>query len=105
MEHLFTKTSNVLRDNWIIELQKENSLLKSRKNVNINPFFGYKIKIVQDGNVVPTFEQGTEGIIYDIKQTTCYVLYKSNNKKKLSAINISNIEFIDKRFDSFFSNN
>tara|TARA_B110000967_G_C18849751_1_gene543974 strand:- start:649 stop:948 length:300 start_codon:yes stop_codon:yes gene_type:complete len=98
MENLFTKTSTVLRDNWIIELQKENVLLKSRQNINLNPFFGYKIKIDQPAD----FVQGTEGVIYDIKQTTCYVLYKHNNKKKLSAININNIEFVDKRFDSFF---
>ena len=46
MDELFSKTSKVLRDNWVVELQKTNDYLKNKlANININPFFGYKIKI------------------------------------------------------------
>jgi len=105
MNHLFTQTSQVLRDNWIIELQKNNVFLKKTlSNINLNPFFGYKVKIKEHAyNMGNDFIQETYGILYNINKNTIWVLYKNeNNEKKLSGFHSNNVVFVDKRFEKLF---
>tara|TARA_B100001093_G_C26242923_1_gene765116 strand:- start:155 stop:487 length:333 start_codon:yes stop_codon:yes gene_type:complete len=107
MDNLFTKTSKVLRDNWIVELQKSNDFLRNKvANININPFFGYKVKINDH-----IFGMGqdhipeTIGVIYKIDKSNIWVFYRDlEGKKRLRCFFTRNIEFIDPRFDHFLDN-
>jgi hypothetical protein len=106
MEKLFTQTTNVLRDNWIVELQKNNNFLKNKlHNINLNPFFGYKVKVKSHFNSVGQAEiPGYVGKIYNIDKSTIWILTKNqNNEKVMKTEYITHIEFIDERFESFFS--
>ena len=105
MEHLFTKTSKILRDNWIIELQNTNDFLKNKlSNINLNPFFGFKVIINEHARAMGSeYIPRTEGILYNITKGTAWVLYKNeNNKKKISCFYLNNLELVDPRFDKFF---
>jgi hypothetical protein len=105
MNHLFTKTSQVLRDNWISELQNSNDFLKNKlSNINVNPFFGYKVKIKEHYiNVGTNFINETEGVIYNIGKGIAWVLYKNKeNEKKINSFHLKHIEFIDPKFDKYF---
>ena len=106
MEKLFTQTTNVLRDNWIVELQKNNDFLKNKlHNINVNPFFGYKVKVKSHFNgmsqqTIPEYY----GRIYNINKSNVWILTKNqNNEKIMKSEYISHIEFIDERFESIFS--
>ena len=105
MNNLFTKTSKVLRDIWVIELQKINDFLKNKlSNINVNPFFGYKVNIKEHAFGMGTnFISKTPGIIYNIDKASAWIMYKNDeNEKIITSFNIRNIEFVDKRFDKFF---
>ena len=103
MDNLFTKTSKVLRDCWIIELQKSNIFLRKKlSNINVNPFFGYKVNIKEHAYAMGTiFFPKTPGIIYNIDKSNCWVLYKNqDNEKTIKSFFLTNIEFVDPRFDN-----
>tara|TARA_Y100000816_G_C26020474_1_gene533854 strand:- start:283 stop:603 length:321 start_codon:yes stop_codon:yes gene_type:complete len=105
MEHLFTKTSKVLRDNWVLELQKSNDFLRNKlSNINYNPFFGYKIRVRQHFNgMTQTHVPETYGVIYTLTKGTIWFLAKNDNDEKImKRAYINNVDFIDERFDSFF---
>ena len=105
MENLFTKTSKVLRDNWVIELQKTNDFIKNKlSNINVNPFFGFKVVIIEHARAMGSdFVPRTEGILYNITKGSAWVLYKNeDNKKKLSCFYLNHLELVDPRFDKFF---
>ena len=105
MNKLFTKTSKVLRDNWVIELQKDNDFLRNKlSNINVNPFFGYKVNIKEHAFGMGTnFISETQGIIYNIDKSNVWVMYKTEeNEKKITYFHINNIDFVDERFNKFF---
>lgn len=102
---LFTRTSRILRDTTVIELQKSNDFLRNRLSlINKNPFFGYKVKIKQHVNgMTQTVFPETNGKIYSLNKCDAWIMYKDeNNNKKMKWIHIDNIEFIDSKFDSYF---
>ena len=102
MNNLFAKTSKVLRDCYIIELQKSNDFLRNKlSNINVNPFFGYKVNIKEHAYAMGTeFFPKTPGIVYNINKSYCWVLYKNeDNEKTIRSFVITNIEFVDPRFD------
>ena len=80
MDNLFTKTSKVLRDNWIVELQKSNDFLRNKvANLNINPFFGYKVKI--NDHIFGMSQEHipeTIGVIYKIDKSNVWIFYRDN---------------------------
>tara|TARA_B100001250_G_C19564430_1_gene684850 strand:- start:415 stop:735 length:321 start_codon:yes stop_codon:yes gene_type:complete len=105
MDKLFTKTSKVLRDNWIIELQKSHDFLKYKlSNINQNPFFGYKVVIKEHARNMGTgFISRTPGILYEITRGQAWILYKNeDNEKKISQFFLNNIELVDDRFEKLF---
>lgn len=106
MQNLFTKTSHVLRDNLIVELQKNNDYLRNKlSNINLNPFFGYKVKIYSHllGLSQEQFPE-TIGTIYSLDKSNIWILYKdAQGNRKMNRFCINNIDFIDERFDKFFS--
>jgi hypothetical protein len=105
MNKLFTQASNVLRDNWVCELQKNNDFLKNKlHNINLNPFFGYKIKIKPHLNGM-TQENvlETNGVLYSLRNGNVWTLIKNeNNEILMKRFYINNIEFIDERFNKLF---
>ena len=105
MNKLFTQTSNVLRDNWISELQKNNDFLKNKlHNINLNPFFSYKIRIRPHLNGM-TQENilETNGVIYSLRNGNVWAIIKNeNNVISMRRFHITNIEFIDDRFHKLF---
>jgi hypothetical protein len=105
MNKLFTQTSNVLRDNWISELQKNNNFLKNKlHNINLNPFFGYKIRISPHLNGM-TQENilETNGVIYSLRNGNVWAIIKNeNNEISMRRFHITNIEFTDVRFHKLF---
>ena len=105
MNKLFTQTSNVLRDNWVCELQKNNDFLKNKlHNINLNPFFGYKIKIKPHLNGM-TQENilETNGVLYSLRNGNVWTLIKNeNNEILMKRFYVNNIEFIDERFNKLF---
>ena len=107
MNNLFTKTSKVLRDNWIVELQKSNDFLRNKiANININPFFGYKV-IINDHVFDMSQEHipETTGVIYKIDKSYVWVFYRDQRgKKRLRCFLTRNVDFIDPRFDRFLDN-
>tara|TARA_A100001011_G_C14219355_1_gene803581 strand:+ start:490 stop:813 length:324 start_codon:yes stop_codon:yes gene_type:complete len=105
MDKLFTQTSKVLRDNWVIELQKNNDFLKNKlSNINVNPFFGYKVIIKEHAyGMGSNFISRTNGVIYNLDKANAWILYKNDlDEKIISNFHIRNIEFVDSRFDTFF---
>lgn len=105
MNKLFTQTSNVLRDNWISELQKNNYFLKNKlHNINLNPFFGYKIRIRPHLNGM-TQENilETNGVIYSLRNGNLWAIIKNeNNEISMRRFHITHIEFTDDRFHKLF---
>lgn len=105
MNKLFTQTSNVLRDNWVCELQKNNDFLKNKlHNINLNPFFGYKIKIKPHLNGM-TQENvlETNGVLYSLRNGNVWTLIKNeNNEILMKRFYVNNVEFIDERFNKLF---
>lgn len=106
MQNLFIKTSNVLRDNLIVELQKNNDYLRNKlSNINLNPFFGYKVKIESHliGMSGEEFPE-TIGTIYSLVKSNVWILYNdAQGNRKMNRFYINNIDFIDERFDKYFS--
>lgn len=105
MENLFTKTSHVLRDNFVLELKNNNDFLRNKlSNINLNPFFGYKVRILShlNGMTQENFHE-TIGVIYSLQKGQVWALYKDDEgNRKMKRFYINNIEFIDERFDKFF---
>jgi len=105
MENLFTKTSHVLRDNFVLELKNNNDFLRNKlSNINLNPFFGYKVRILPhlNGMTQENFPE-TMGVIYSLQKGNVWALYKDDEgNRKMKRFYINHIEFIDKRFDKFF---
>lgn len=102
---LFTKTSNVLRDVTIIELQKNNDfLLNYIADKDCSPLYKYKVTIETHYR-----EMGTElfpeskGIILSIGGVKATVLYKDENgKNKISQFTLKNITITDDRVEKLF---
>ena len=106
MHKLFSQTSKVLRDKYIVELQNHNKFLEKKlSNINMNPFFGYHVKIKD--HLVPMSQEHipeTQGVIYKIDKSSIWVMYKNlSGEKKIRCFFIEKIEFTDKRFDNFFN--
>ena len=83
MDNLFIKTSKILRDNWIVELQKDNDFLKNKlSNINLNPFFGHKVNIKEHAFGMGTnFISKTPGIIYNIDKVLFSEIYHFTNMR------------------------
>ena len=107
MSDIFTKTSRVLRDNVVTELQKSNDFLRNYivQNGGGSPL--YKTKVVICQHPIP-FENGTlfprtEGVLIQLKDIKASVLYKNeNNEIKLIITHVKNIVFIDEKINNFF---
>ena len=105
MNKLFTQTSNILRDNWVVELQKNNDFLKNKlHNRNINPFFGYKVRVkphfngMSQQNIPESY-----GVIYNLDKGNVWIMSKNNNNEiQMKNFYITHIEFIDQRFQKLF---
>ena len=108
MNHLFTKTSNVLRDNLIVELQKNNDFLRNKlSNINNNPFFGYKV-VIKEHNYgmggVLNFVPRANATIYSIIKGIAWVLYTNlEGENVMQSFHIKYIEFTDPRFNKYFN--
>jgi hypothetical protein len=105
MDNLFTKTTKVLRDNWVVELQKTNDFLKNKlSNINQNPFFGYKVIIKEHARSMGSeFIPNTNGILYEISRGKAWILYKDEEgEKKLSHFFLNHVVLVDDRFEKLF---
>ena len=84
MHKLFSQTSKVLRDKYIVELQNHNKFLEKKlSNINMNPFFGYHVKIKD--HLVPMSQEHipeTQGVIYKIDKSSIWVMYKNLSGEK-----------------------
>lgn len=104
--NLFTKTSRVLRDTVILELQKSNDFLRRQLAQNTaNPFFKYKVIVkqhrvpMQQGNIFPE----TEGVFISMKDYNVNVLLKNeNNENVIKIFHLNNIKIVDDRIERFF---
>ena len=82
----------------------EEKSLNPSFNINLNPFFGYKVQIKEHAYSMGTgFIQETDGILYNINKCTVWVLYKDeDNEINLNGFHINNVVFVDKRFEKLF---
>ena len=102
---LFTKTSNVLRDITIVELQKNNEFLRNYiTNKGDCPLYKYKVTIEAHRR-----EMGSEwfpeskGIILSMEGVRATVLYKDEHgRNKLIHTLLKNITITDDRVEKMF---
>ena len=103
---LFTKTSNVLRDITIVELQKNNDFL--RKYIadasRHNPLYKYKITIeAHDREMGTELFPETKGVILSMKDFRATILYKDENgKTKINQFSMCHITITDDRVEKMF---
>ena len=73
-------------------------------NINVNPFFGYKVIIKEHAyGMGSNFISRTNGVIYNLDKANAWILYKNDlNEKMISNFHVRNIEFVDSKFDKFF---
>jgi hypothetical protein len=99
MENLFTKTSHVLRDNFVLELKNNNDFLRNKlSNINLNPFFGYKVRILShlNGMTQENFPE-TMGVIYSLQKGQVWALYKDDEgNRKMKRFYIKMMKVIEK---------
>ena len=110
MSDIFTKTSRVLRDNVVTELQKSNDFLRNyiiqHGTVQaVSPLYRTKVIICQ--HPIPfendTLFPRTEGVLIQLKDIKASVLYKDeNNDIKLVTTSIKNLIFVDEKINNFF---
>lgn len=102
---LFTKTSNVLRDITIIELQKNNDLLRNYiANKGDCPLYKYKVTIEahRTGMGSEWFPE-SKGIILSMEGVRATVLYKDENgQNKLIHTLLKHINITDDRLEKMF---
>ena len=102
---LFTKTSNVLRDITIIELQKNNDFLRKYiADKGDNPLYKYKITIEAHAREMGTelFPE-TKGVILSMNDFRATILYKDENgKTKINQFSMCHITITDDRVEKMF---
>ena len=102
---LFTKTSNVLRDITIVELQKNNDLLRNYiANKGDCPLYKYKVTIEAHPREMGTevFPE-TKGVILSMKDFRATILYKDGNgKNKINQFSMCHITITDDRVEKMF---
>lgn len=105
MTELFMSASKVLRDDLVIQLQKENNFLKKIYNNKNSKFFGKKVRINgystldSSGNTIPIKEK--EGIFIkfnnDRYDPHCLILLEIKNGNQFFVnVSIENFIFLDK---------
>jgi hypothetical protein len=102
---LFTRTSNTLRDNVVIELKKSNDFLRNQlSKQNSNPLFGYKVIIESHPiNMASDMFHETRGILLDIKGSSATILYKNeNNQNKVKLFHLNNVTIDDERIENYY---
>ena len=101
---LFTKTSNVLKDITIVELQKNNDFLRNYiANKGDCPLYKYKVTIEghQHGGI--EWFPESKGIILSMEGVRATVLYKDENgRNKIINTLFKNIIITDDRVEKMF---
>ena len=82
MSELFMSASRVMRDELVLQLQKENTFLRELVKKGQGNFYGKNVTIKSyadmDGNVIPE----RTGILLDIMFSShCHILHKKENNK------------------------
>lgn len=104
MSDLFMKTSKVLRDNIVTDLQKENDFLKNTFHNFSNQIIGCKVKVLQfvidpSGTIQPE----CIGKLLKIDNHRAVVVIKNiDNKIKIINCCFRNIEIIDEKIIKLF---
>ena len=102
---LFTKTSNVLRDITIVELQKNNDLLRNYiANKEDSPLYKYKVTIEAHRREMGSeWFPESEGIILSIEGVRATVLYKDEHgRNKIINTLLKHIIITDDRVEKMF---
>ena len=102
---------NIIREsmkyNSVSDLQKSNDFLFNvLKNINFNPFFGFKVDIKKHWVVLNGYTiEETHAVIYNIDtyNNNIWVLYKNKQTKKivLESFNSEHILLKDRRFTTY----
>ncbi len=101
---LFTKTSNVLRDITIVELQKNNDFLRKYiANKGDCPLYKYKVTVEAHQHGGIEWFPESEGIILSIENVKATVLYKDEHgRNKIINTLLKNIIITDDRVEKMF---
>ena len=102
---LFTKTSNVLKDITIVELQKNNDLLRNYiANKEDCPLYKYKVTIeAHRRDMGSEWFPESKGIILSMDGVRATVLYKDENgQNKIIHTLLKNIIVTDDRVEKMF---
>jgi len=96
MSNLFIDTCKVLRDNLVVELQKQNNFLRNNLNKD---FIGSKVKILRHGiDHYGNVQEEAKGILVKLEGGRAYVMIKEENKTKLVYISCTQIEFFEDKY-------
>ena len=102
---LFTKTTNVLRDITIIELQKNNDFLRKYiADKGDSPLYKYKVTIEAHRREMGSeWFPESEGIILSMEGVRATVLYKDENgRNKIMNTLLKHIIITDDRVEKMF---
>tara|TARA_B100001758_G_C18280446_1_gene541369 strand:+ start:112 stop:438 length:327 start_codon:yes stop_codon:yes gene_type:complete len=102
---LFTKTSNVLKDITIVELQKNNDFLRNYiANKGDSPLYKYKVTIEAHRREMGSeWFPESEGIILSIENVRATVLYKDEHgRNKIINTLLKHIIITDDRVEKMF---
>lgn len=106
LSQLFTRTSRVLRDNVVTELQKSNDFLRHYcLENNFCPLYRYKVKIKSHMWSMGAEQfQEANGVILSMEEYKSTILYKDhNNEIKVGTFNNRLLIITDERASELLS--